>query len=175
MGSVIFKHVARMVDLTLKVIFIYILLISSKFSDAQYHERKIQYDKYKLVRMFTSGFNGDQKDLYNFLTPRVDFWTSPETNGTVDFMISPKEYTGVVRQLQRQKIPFKLIMKDVQQAINAQMNDVAPDLNSDSLSERSERYGTIYRRQSGNPFLNFFQFLLRPFASFGPDNHKVSV
>ena len=36
-------------------------------------------------------------------------------------------------------------MKDVQQAINAQMNDVAPDLNSDSLSERSS---TIYRRQS---------------------------
>merc|ERR1712001_96688 len=148
--GVLYKHVARMVHETfLKVIFIFIFVTLS-FSDGQHHyERKIQYDKYKLVRMFTSGLYGDQKDLYKFLTPRVDFWTSPETNGTVDFMISPKEYTGVVRHLQRQNIPFKLIMKDVQQAINAQMNDVAPDLNSDSLSERSS---IIYRRQSGNIF-----------------------
>ena len=38
----------------------------------------------------------------------VDFWTSPYTNGTVDFMISPKEYTRVVRHLQHEKIPFKV-------------------------------------------------------------------
>ena len=43
----------------------------------------------------------------------VDFWTSPETNGTVDFMISPKEYTGVVRHLQRQNIPFKVLKIDL--------------------------------------------------------------
>ena len=38
----------------------------------------------------------------------VDFWTSPYANGTVDFMISPKEYTRVVRHLQHEKIPFKV-------------------------------------------------------------------
>ena len=43
-------------------------------------------------------------------------------------------------------------MKDVQQAINAQMNDVAPDLNRDSLSERSS---PIYRRQSKYNCLTF--------------------
>ena len=43
----------------------------------------------------------------------VDFWTSPYTNGTVDFMISPKEYTRVVRHLQHEKIPFKVNKKCV--------------------------------------------------------------
>ena len=44
-------------------------------------------------------------------------------------------------------------MKDVQQAINAQMNDVAPDLKSDKLSSRSE---TIHRQQS-KPYLLFLK------------------
>ena len=38
----------------------------------------------------------------------VDFWTSPYENGTVDFMTSPQEYTGVVRHLQHKRIPFKV-------------------------------------------------------------------
>jgi len=163
--------VARMVDVILRVIFIFVL---TSFSDGQKyhnHERKVEYNEYKLVRMYTSGLNGNQSDLYNFLTPRVDFWTSPYENGTVDFMTSPQEYTGVVRHLQRERIPFKLIMKDVQQAINAQMNDVAPDLSSDNLSSRS---ATIYRRQSSNIFYNFFQFLMRPFAPAQP-SHKISI
>merc|ERR1712223_838467 len=137
--GVLFKHVARMVDVILKVILISVLSLT--FSDCQKHskpnreyEEKVEYRNYKLVRMYTSGLNGDQNDLYNFLIPRVDFWTSPYENGTVDFMTSPQEYTGVVRHLQHKRIPFKIIMKDVQQAINAQMNDVAPDLKSDKLS-----------------------------------------
>jgi len=170
--------VARMVDniVNLKVILISVFFVTFvTFSDGQkysrQHERKVEYKNYKLVRMFTSGLNGDQNDLYNFLMPRVDFWTSPYENGTVDFMTSPQEYTGVVKQLQQKRIPFKLIMKDVQQAINAQMNDVAPDLNNDNLSSRS---ATIYRRQSGNVFYDFFQFLLRPFTPSQP-SHKVSI
>jgi len=168
--------VARMVNLTSKIrqIAVIFVIAWASFCDGQKHlgsETRTQYDRYKLVRMTTTELNGDQSKLYSFLTPRVDFWTSPYTNGTVDFMISPKEYTRVVRHLQHEKIPFKLIMKDVQQAINAQMNDVAPDLNSDSLSERSS---TIYRRQSGNIFYDFFQFLMRPFAPRQP-SHKVSV
>merc|ERR1739844_408844 len=174
--GVFFKHVARMVNLTSKIrqITVIFVIAWASFCDGQKHlgsETRTQYDRYKLVRMTTTELSGDQSKLYSFLTPRVDFWTSPYTNGTVDFMISPKEYTRVVRHLQHEKIPFKLIMKDVQQAINAQMNDVAPDLNSDSLSERSS---TIYRRQSGNIFYDFFQFLMRPFAPRQP-SHKVSV
>ena len=72
--SVLFKHVARMVDVILKVILISVLSLT--FSDCQKYskpnreyEEKVEYRNYKLVRMYTSGLNGDQNDLYNFLIP----------------------------------------------------------------------------------------------------------
>ena len=61
-------------------------------------------------------------------------------------------------------------MKDVQQAINAQMNDVAPDLNSDSLSERSS---TIYRRQSKYNFHEYFMWRA-VFSHFSLEFHSIS-
>ena len=60
-------------------------------------------------------------------------------------------------------------MKDVQQAINAQMNDVAPDLNSDSLSERSS---TIYRRQSKYNFHEYFMWRA-VFSHFSLEFHSI--
>ena len=65
---------ARMVDVILKVILISVLSLT--FSDCQkyskpsrQYEEKVEYRNYKLVRMYTSGLNGDQNDLYNFLIP----------------------------------------------------------------------------------------------------------
>jgi len=69
-------------------------------------EKSVKYDQYKLVRMFTSGIK-DQKTVYDFLTPKVDFWTSPYTNGTVDFMISPIEFYKVTGYLRHQRISYK--------------------------------------------------------------------
>ena len=51
-------------------------MLSLTFSDCQKYskpnreyEEKVEYRNYKLVRMYTSGLNGDQNDLYNFLIP----------------------------------------------------------------------------------------------------------
>jgi len=124
-------------------------------------EKSVKYDQYKLVRMFTSGIK-DQKTIYDFLTPRVDFWTSPHTNGTVDFMISPIEYHKVTGYLQHQRISYKTIMRDVQRAIDANLNEVAEDSIVDKISERFS--SSFLRRQGGNPFLNFFSFLMKSFS-----------
>ena len=44
----------------------------------------------------------------NSLILEVDFWTSPYTNGTVDFMISPIEYQKVIGYLRHQRISYKV-------------------------------------------------------------------
>merc|ERR1711997_541103 len=124
----------------------YFLVISFLISSSlgyrpQYPRRQsagAHYDHFKLLRMDTVGLR-DTGSLYEFLSPRADFWTQPVQNGTVDFMISPQEYGTVIRYFHQQRIPFEVLMDDVQNGINAQMHDVQQtisDLN-DNVDERS--------------------------------------
>jgi len=127
----------------------------------------------------------DPGSLYDFLSPRADFWTEPLRNGTVDFMISPQDYGAVIRYFQQRRIPFEVLMDDVQNEINAQMHDVQQsisDLNTDFEDDVDERSGSsdiIFRREGnrvgggggvrgGTIFSNWFHFLMRPFTPTVP-------
>merc|ERR1719412_1305942 len=85
---------------------------------------------------------GQKSWFLQFLSPRVDFWTSPIANGTVDVMVSPKNYRPVVNFLQHYQIPYKVIMNDVQRAIDDQYKDVIDNELPDELNERV----TVLRR-----------------------------
>merc|ERR1711976_778578 len=85
---------------------------------------------------------GQESWFYQFLNPRVDFWTSPVANGTVDFMVSPKNYRAVVQFLHRYEVPYKGLMNDVQKAIEDQFRDVDSDNEvPDQIFERVTNVG----------------------------------
>lgn len=113
------------------------------------------YRGFKLLRMDTAGLR-DQKFLYDFLLPRADFWTEPHVNGSVDLMISPRDFRAVEQYFYRNRVPYKVLMNDVQSEVDAQMmQDVYSNDLKDTLLERS----TTVRRQGGNMLSQMFQFL----------------
>jgi len=127
---------------------------------------KAQYGQYKLLRMATQGL-GQKPWFLQFLSPRVDFWTSPIANGTVDVMVSPKYYRSVTNFLHSYQIPYKILMDDVQRAIDDQFKDVVdPDYENDVLKER------VTVLQGGNIFSDWLQFFMRPFSN--PDRPATS-
>merc|ERR1719412_320765 len=111
---------------------------------------------------------GQKSWFLQFLSPRVDFWTSPIANGTVDVMVSPKNYRPVVNFLQHYQIPYKVIMNDVQRAIDDQYKDVIDNELPDELNERV----TVLRR--GNVFLDWLQFFMWPFSGTPPATQRQS-
>ena len=71
---------------------------------------------HNIVRFFVNIYIQNPELLFklsnvtiNFYFPGVDFWTSPIANGTVDVMVSPKNYRPVVNFLQHYQIPYKVI------------------------------------------------------------------
>jgi len=127
------------------------------------------YGRYKLLRMVSTGI-GQESWFYQFLNPRVDFWTSPVANGTVDFMVSPKNYRAVVQFLHRYEVPYKVLMNDVQKAIEDQFRDVDSDNEvPDQIFERVTNVGG----RGSNVFLDWLQIFMRPFTSISANSRSI--
>uniref|UniRef100_T1JFH7 Peptidase M14 domain-containing protein n=1 Tax=Strigamia maritima TaxID=126957 RepID=T1JFH7_STRMM len=98
---------------------------------------KFTYYGYKVLRLLPQEQSQLEKiyQLQEQLTDTVDFWTEPRfLNSTVDIMVTPNELKNIINFLQKLKIPYVIMIDDVQKMLD---DDIVINDDSDHFDSRS--------------------------------------